>query len=73
VYQRGLYYGDEGGLLGVIKRHNLDAVVLSSHFAWDWAGVVGASIVSVPMGTVPSNQPIVSDADGLVSVAPNIP
>jgi amidase len=73
AYQRGLYYGDEGGLLGVIKRYNLDAVVLPSHFAWDWAGVVGAPIVSVPIGAMPSDQPVVSDADRLISAAPNIP
>ncbi|EMR64080.1 putative glutamyl-trna amidotransferase subunit a protein [Eutypa lata UCREL1] len=73
AYQQGLYYGNEGGLLGAIKQHNLDAVVLPSHFAWDWAAVVGAPIVSVPIGAMPLDQPIVSDADGLVSAAPNIP
>ncbi|KAH6999089.1 hypothetical protein BKA56DRAFT_650248 [Ilyonectria sp. MPI-CAGE-AT-0026] len=52
AYQQGLYYGDEGGLLGAIKR---------------------APIVSVPIGAMPPGQPIVSDADGLVSAAPNIP
>ncbi|KAF2118336.1 amidase [Lophiotrema nucula] len=73
AYQQGLYYGDEGGLLGTIKRHHLDAVILPSHFSWDWAAVVGAPIVSVPIGAMPSGQSIVSDADGLVSAAPNIP
>lgn len=73
AYQQGLYYGDEGGLLGAIKRHNLDSIVLPSHFSWDWAAVVGAPIVSVPIGAMPSGQPIVSDAGGLVSAAPNIP
>jgi len=73
AYQQGLYYGDEGGLLGAIKRYDLDAVILPSHFSWDWAAVVGAPIVSVPIGAMPPSQPIVSDADGLVSAAPNIP
>ncbi|GES60667.1 amidase [Aspergillus terreus] len=73
AYQQGLYYGDEGGLLGTIKRYDLDAVLLPSHFSWDWAAVVGAPIVSVPIGAMPPGQPIVSDADGLVSAAPNIP
>ncbi|KAH8738348.1 amidase signature domain-containing protein [Ilyonectria robusta] len=73
AYQQGLYYGDEGGLLGAIKRYNLDAIVLPSHFSWDWAAVAGAPIVSVPIGAMPPGQPIVSDADGLVSAAPNIP
>ncbi|KAG8156735.1 hypothetical protein KVR01_013340 [Diaporthe batatas] len=73
AYQRGLYYGDEGGLLGTIRRHRLDAVVLPSQFSWEWAAVVGAPIVSVPMGAMPPGQPIVSDDDGLISSAPNIP
>lgn len=73
AYQKGLYYGDEGGLLGVIRRHKLDAVLLPSHFAWDWAAVVGSPIVSVPIGAMPPGQSIVSDADGLVSAGPNIP
>ncbi|KAL4795272.1 amidase signature domain-containing protein [Aspergillus venezuelensis] len=73
AYQQGLYYGDEGGLLGVIRKNNLDAVILPSPFAWDWAGVVGAPIVSVPMGAIPPGQPVVTGANGLVSSAPNIP
>ena len=73
AYQQGLYYDGEGGLLGTIKRHNLDAVLLPSHFSWNFAGIAGAPIVSVPIGAMQSDQPIVSDADGLVSSAPNIP
>ncbi|KAF7910290.1 hypothetical protein EAE99_011337 [Botrytis elliptica] len=73
TYQRALDWGNEGGLLGVIERYKLDAVVLPSLFSSNWAAVVGAPIISVPMGAMPSDQPIVSDADGLVSVGPNIP
>ncbi|RYN78945.1 hypothetical protein AA0117_g4050 [Alternaria alternata] len=73
AYQQGLYYDGEGGLLGTIERHNLDAVLLPSHFSWNFAGIAGAPIVSVPIGAMQSDQPIVSDADGLVSSAPNIP
>ncbi len=73
AYQQALYYGDEGGLLGTIKRYHLDAILLPSHFSLLWGAAVGAPIVSIPMGAMPPNQPIVSDADGLVSSAPNIP
>ncbi|THV47294.1 hypothetical protein BGAL_0321g00090 [Botrytis galanthina] len=73
AYKRVLDWGNEGGLLGVIERYKLDAVVLPSLFSSDWAAVVGAPIISVPMGAMPSDQPIVSDADGLVSAGPNIP
>ncbi|TEY37374.1 hypothetical protein BOTCAL_0523g00020 [Botryotinia calthae] len=65
TYQRALYWGNEGGLLGVIERYKLDAVILPSLFSWNRAAVVGVPIVSVPMGSMTSDQPIVSDAGGL--------
>ncbi|TGO45013.1 hypothetical protein BCON_0433g00010 [Botryotinia convoluta] len=73
AYQRALYWGNEGGLLGVIERYKLDAIILPSLFSWNWAAVVGAPVISVPTGAMPSDQPIVSDVDGLVSAGPNIP
>ncbi|TGO27203.1 hypothetical protein BPAE_0046g00280 [Botrytis paeoniae] len=51
----------------------LEAVILPSLFSWNWAAVVGAPVISVSMGAMPSDQPIVSDADGLVSAEPLIP
>lgn len=66
AYQRALYRGKEGGLLGVIKRYKLDDVILPSLFSSNWAAVVDAPITSVPMGAIPSDQPI-------VSAGPNIP
>ncbi|KAI1121650.1 glutamyl-tRNA amidotransferase subunit A [Nemania abortiva] len=73
AYQQALYYCDEGGLLGAIKQHDLDAVILPSHFSWDWAAVAGAPIVSVPMGAYPPDQPVQTDTWGLVETGPNIP
>ncbi|KAI1328068.1 amidase [Xylariaceae sp. FL0255] len=73
AYQQGLYYGDEGGLLGTIRRHRLDAILLPTHFSHSWAAVVGAPIVTVPMGVMPSEQPVITDANGLVTAGPNIP
>ncbi|KAM0172452.1 hypothetical protein ACHAPC_010758 [Botrytis cinerea] len=66
AYQRALYRGKEGGLLGLIKRYKLDDVILPSLFSSNWAAVVDAPITSVPMGAIPSDQPI-------VSAGPNIP
>ncbi|KAM0167592.1 hypothetical protein ACHAQE_000487 [Botrytis cinerea] len=66
AYQRALYRGKEGGLLGVIKRYKLDDVILPSLFSSNWAAVVDTPITSVPMGAIPSDQPI-------VSAGPNIP
>ena len=73
AYQKGLYYDGEGGLLGTIKRHSLDAVVLPSKFSWSFAAVAGAPVVSIPMGAMGDEQPVVTDPDGLVQSAPGIP
>ncbi|KAI4953432.1 hypothetical protein J4E91_002279 [Alternaria rosae] len=73
AYQKGLYYDSEGGLLGTIKQHTLDAVVLPSRFAWYFAAVAGAPVVSIPMGAMGDEQPVVADPDGLMQSAPGIP
>jgi amidase len=73
AYQQNLYYGGEGGLLGAIDRNNLDAVILPSNFAPDWAAAVGAPIVTVPLGSYPAGVPVVKNSWGLVESAPNIP
>ncbi|KAI4644611.1 uncharacterized protein J4E79_011048 [Alternaria viburni] len=73
AYQKGLYYDGEGGLLGTIKRHGLDAVVLPSKFSWSFAAVAGAPVVSIPMGAMGGGQPVLVDPDGLVGSAPGIP
>lgn len=73
AYQKALYFGDEGGLVGTIGRHQLDAVILPANFAPHWAAPIGAPIVTVPMGAYPVGTPILKDSWGLVEVAPNIP
>ncbi|KAL4929559.1 amidase signature domain-containing protein [Aspergillus undulatus] len=73
AYMRGVYYGDEGGLLGTIRRNHLDAVILPSHIAWDWAGIVGAPVVGVPLGAMPPGQNVIKNQEGIVQAAPGIP
>lgn len=73
AYQHNLYYGDEGGLLGAIRRHNLDAVIMPSKIAATWATIVGAPVVSVPLGFYPPEAPVVKTSWGLVDSGPNIP
>ena len=73
VYQQNVKYGTEGGLLGTLKLHNLDGIILPAPFASSWAATVGAPIVTVPMGSQPAGTPIVKNSWGLVQVAPNIP
>jgi amidase len=73
AYQKNLFYGNEGGLLGAIERHDLDAVILPAIFASPWAAPTGAPIVTVPQGSFPANAPVVTSKRGLVEFAPNIP
>jgi amidase len=72
-YQQYLYFGNGGGLLGAIDRHDLDAVVLPTNYAAEYAAPAGAPVVTVPMGSNPPGTPIVQNEWGLVQSAPNIP
>lgn len=73
-YQQNRYFGDEGGVLGALKRYNLDAVILPTDFAYPVPAVVGAPIVTVPLGAYPNGTAVQrSPPWNLVEVAPGIP
>ena len=72
--QENLFLGGEGTLLGALERHNLDAIILPSSFSTSFAAIVGAPIVTVPLGYYPANAPIIMNPRGnLVDTAPNVP
>lgn len=73
AYLDYLYFGEEGGLLGAVQRHSLDAVIMPSKIAASWAAMVGAPIVSVPLGSYPPDEPVVETSRGLIDSGPNIP
>jgi amidase len=74
AYQKDLYYGGDGGLLGAISRNNLDAVILPTTAASSWAAIVGAPIVTVPLGFYPPNATVALNSRGdLVDTGPNVP
>jgi amidase len=74
AYQKDLYFGGEGGLLGALERDNLDAVILPTSFASSWAAIVGAPIVTAPLGFYPWNATVVPNRRGnLVALGPHIP
>ncbi|KAH7353149.1 amidase [Pyrenochaeta sp. MPI-SDFR-AT-0127] len=73
AYQQNLFYGGSGGLLGALERENLDAILLPTDFAPNWAAPVGAPIVTVPLGRYPDGVPVVRNAWGLATSAPNVP
>jgi amidase len=74
AYQKFLQESREGGLLGALKREHLDAVILPSAIAPLWAGAVGTPIITVPLGSLPTNTSLRMDPRGdLVTEAPGIP
>lgn len=74
VYQRNLLLAGEGGLLGAIERHALDAVVLPTSMASHWASTSGAPIVTVPMGFHPVDAEVTYHVRGnLVNTGPMVP
>lgn len=50
AYQELQRLGGPGGLLGALSRHRLKAIVLPTSIAAKYAAVVGAPVVSVPLG-----------------------
>ncbi|PLB49058.1 putative amidase [Aspergillus steynii IBT 23096] len=74
MYQKSLYYGGEGGLLGALSRHNLDAIILPTGVAAGVPAMVGAPVITVPMGAFPDSSPIEYNSRGdMVYIAPGIP
>jgi amidase len=74
AYQANLYFGGEGGLLGALTTHNLDAVVVPSFRASSISAIIGAPIITVPLGALPSNTTVEPDnRGGLNATGPNAP
>ncbi|OCK78228.1 amidase [Lepidopterella palustris CBS 459.81] len=73
-YQEDLYYGGTGGLLGALKNFSLDAIVIPTYFSSSISAIIGAPIVTVPLGSYPPNTTVVTNSRGdLNATAPNIP
>jgi amidase len=72
VYAELLEMGGTGALLGCIERLGLSAVVLPTSIAPPWAAVVGAPIITVPLGHYPADEEV-SMENGLVDTGPGVP
>lgn len=72
-YQKNQYWGGEGGMLGAIERNHLDALIMPTSQSPGRAAIVGAPVVTVPMGFYPATQPVVKTSRGLVSTGPKLP
>ncbi|PSK34088.1 aspartyl/glutamyl-tRNA(Asn/Gln) amidotransferase, A subunit [Elsinoe australis] len=74
LYQRNLFYGGEGGILGALERHNLTAVVLPTDYSPGIPALVGSPVITVPLGFYPANQTVIKNTRGnLVDTAPGVP
>jgi amidase len=74
AYQENQYIGGIGGLLGALANYSLDAVVLPTRYASGISAIIGAPVVTVPLGAYPANTTVVPNSRGnLNATAPNIP
>jgi len=71
--QQNYYGGGEGGLLGAIKRNNVSAIALPSSQSPGRAAVVGAPVVTVPLGFWPDGTDVRNSSRGRAAQAPDIP
>ncbi|RYP37325.1 hypothetical protein DL767_002968 [Monosporascus sp. MG133] len=71
--QMNYYAGGEAGLLGAYERNGVDAIVMPSSNSPGFAAIVGAPVVTVPMGFYPEDTEVVTNSRGLVTRGPNIP
>lgn len=74
AYQYNQYLGGVGGILGALTNYSLDAVVTPSSVSSGISAIIGAPIVTVPLGAYPANTTVDYNQRGnLVATAPNIP
>lgn len=74
MYQQTLKIGGEGGILGAIERHNLDAVILPTIIAPSIPSMVGTPAITVPLGAWPEGTEVTRDSRGdVVERAPGVP
>lgn len=73
AYTADLFLGGEGGVLGALERGALDAIVLPTSVSPGVPAIVGAPVVTVPLGFYAANASVVESRRGLVDAAPGIP
>lgn len=74
TYQQNLFLGGEGGILGALDRHKLDAVILPTVLAASIPALVGTPVVTVPLGAAPFATSLKKESFwDVVEMAPGIP
>jgi len=74
-YLNNLEVAGPQGILGVLKNHSLDALILPTAFSPGLPAFIGTPVVTVPMGFYPANTTIIKNQprQDLVAVGPNVP
>ncbi|KAI1079622.1 amidase [Whalleya microplaca] len=73
-YTANQYYGGLLGITGAINNFSLDALVVPTEFSSYLPAIIGAPIVTVPMGAYPVNTTVIPNTRGnLNDTAPNVP
>ncbi|KAG6025179.1 hypothetical protein E4U41_001593 [Claviceps citrina] len=73
-YSRQIYNAGPRGILGALKNHTLDAVVLPADFMNSAPAIVGSPIITVPLGRQPDGTEVTRNPFGnLNATAPNLP
>ena len=74
AYQTNLLIGGPEGILGLLTNHSLDALILPTAFSPGLPALIGAPVITVPLGFYPADEPVVRNKRAtLVETGPNIP
>ena len=74
AYQTNLEIAGPEGILGLLQNYSLDALILPTDFSPGLPALIGAPVVTVPLGFYPASEPVVRNMRGtLVETGPNIP
>lgn len=65
--------GGPRGLIGALDSQDLVAAVMPTSFAPEWTALLGAPMISVPMGYYPETAKPLRLADGIIQVGPGVP
>jgi len=72
AYQANLYLGGEATLLGAIRRNNVTAIIMPTAFSAGFAAIVGAPVITVPMGKYPANTTVTTSRFNVTTAGPSM-
>lgn len=65
---------EEEGVVGVLDKYNLDALVMPTFTSFHLPAIAGLPIITVPLGFYPSKTPVTMNLKGTtVNVGPGVP